>query len=211
LIGGDSYELFVARAGQGPRHGEELKGTVDFGRGPIKAWLLRFTSSDKALAFWTFRLSESEMAQARTASFVHLRGGASLDISLTLTSIAAVMDQLDACTVALKRHWNWGPQSETPIVRPPYGDIRTIFKADDFPSEAMDNGQEGAAQFVLLVDAQGGVAGCHVIRTSGVPVFDALGCGVLKQRARFTPATDAQGRRARSMYVTPRVVWSIAR
>ena len=207
---GDSYEIFVARAGKGPPHGEELKGTVDFGRGPIKAWLLRFTSTDKTLAFWTFRLSEADMAQARSASFMHLRGGASLDASFTLTSVAAVMDQLEACTTALMRHWNWGPQSETPIVQQPFGDVRSIFSSDDFPREAMHYGQEGAAQFVLLVDEQGKVAGCHVVLTSGIPVFDAMGCSVLKQRARYRPAADGRGRPIRSMVVTPKVVWRIA-
>lgn len=210
LMGGDSYEIFVARAGQGPRHGEELKGSVDFGHGPISAWLLRFTSSDKTLAFWTFRLSEAEMAQARSASFVHLRGGSSLDTSISLTSVAAVMTQLEACAEALQRHWNWGPQSETPIVGQPFGDVRSIFTSDDFPAEAMHYDQEGASQFLLLIDERGKVAGCHVVRTSGVPVFDVMGCSVIQKRATFRPATDAHGRPVRSMVVTPAVTWRIA-
>jgi hypothetical protein len=187
-----------------------LKGSVDFGRGPIKAWLLRFTSSDKSLAFWTFRVSEADMAQARLASSVHLRGGYSLDATITLTSMAKVMDQLEACTVALKRHWNGGPEKESGIARKSYGDVRSIFSSEDFPREAMHYNQEGAAQFILLVDEQGKVAGCHVILTSGIPPFDALGCSVLKQRAKLRPAVDAKGKPVRSMYVTPKVVWRIA-
>src|SRR4051794_24091460 len=140
-LGGDSYEIFVARAGKGPPKGEELKGSVDFGHGPIKAWLLRFTSSDKTLAFWTFRVSEADMTQARSASSVHLRGGASLDATVTLSSMAAVLDQLEACTAVLKRHWNWGPQSQSGLARLAKGDIRAVFSSDDFPSEAMHYGQ----------------------------------------------------------------------
>ena len=39
---GATYELLFGKGQPGPRYAEELRGRVDFGRGPIKAWLLHY-------------------------------------------------------------------------------------------------------------------------------------------------------------------------
>src|SRR6185503_11147309 len=37
---GETFELLIARKTSGPRFAQELEGSVDFGGGPNKAWLL---------------------------------------------------------------------------------------------------------------------------------------------------------------------------
>ncbi len=69
--------------------------------------------------------------------------------------------------------------------------------------------QEGSAQFLLLINEKGSVAGCQVLKPSGVPVFDALGCQVITKRAKFTPALDAAGKPMRSSVTTPEIVWRL--
>jgi protein TonB len=82
--------------------------------------------------------------------------------------------------------------------------VRTVFTANDYPSEALNRGQEGDAQFLLLIDENGKVAGCHVLIASGVPALDAMGCSVIRKRARFKPAVDSAGKPTRSTVVTRR-------
>lgn len=73
----------------------------------------------------------------------------------------------------------------------------------------MNRGQEGDAQFLLLIDENGKVAGCHVLIASGVPALDAMGCSVIRNRARFKPAVDSAGKPTRSTVVTPKVSWRL--
>ena len=74
--------------------------------------------------------------------------------------------------------------------------------------EAMLRSQEGKAQFLLLIDESGKVAGCDVLVASGVPAFDVMGCQVIRDKAKFSPAREAKGAAVRSTVVTPPVKWS---
>ena len=68
---GNTFELFVATKGLGPQSAEELEGSVDFGHGPVKAWLLHYgTYKPKRLNFYRFRISTGEIAQATSAALV---------------------------------------------------------------------------------------------------------------------------------------------
>jgi protein TonB len=62
---------------------------------------------------------------------------------------------------------------------------------------------------ILLVDEAGKVAGCDVLSPSGIPALDIMGCQVIRNRARFTPALDATGKPVRSTVVTPPIIWSM--
>jgi protein TonB len=61
----------------------------------------------------------------------------------------------------------------------------------------------------LLIDEHGKVAGCHVEKASGIPIFDVMGCQVILQRMKFAPALDGKGQPTRSTYITPPVKWQI--
>jgi protein TonB len=64
-------------------------------------------------------------------------------------------------------------------------------------------------RFLVLVNETGGVAGCDVVLSSGNPLLDAMGCQVIRKRARFTPALDASGKPARDSVITPEVIWQM--
>jgi protein TonB len=57
-----------------------------------------------------------------------------------------------------------------------------------------------------MVDQTGALQDCLVEGTSGVATLDAMVCIVLRSRAKFHPAIDAQGKPARSVLST-RVKW----
>jgi TonB family protein len=204
---GDTYEILVARKDASPEFAEELEGTVDFGSGPIKAWLLHYRTTAKHLDVYQFRIPASEMAQARSAASVTLNIRNAPDFSFALASMPALLNGLDACTADLKQYWNMDGEKNGRIAIPSKGDVRHLFTPDDYPTEAMNLHQEGRAQFLLLVDEKGKVAGCNVLLASGVPVLDAMGCAVLQERASFSPALDRTGKPVRSTFVTPPVQW----
>jgi TonB family protein len=210
---GDTYEFLIARGGPGPRYAEELQGTVDFGHGPIRAWLLNYGTKDPVFNILKFRIRADDMAQARFATSVtfHLDGRVAgrQDVTFALRALPGVLSGLEQCTEMLRHYWNMTPKEANVIARPPRGDLRPLFSADDYPAEAVKHDQEGSAQYLLLINEKGSVSGCHVVKPSGVPVLDAMGCQVFRQRAKFAPALDAKGTPVRIAVTTPPVVWSL--
>lgn len=206
---GDTYEMLVGRRTIPPVTAQELKGTVDFGSGPIDAWVLHYGGTAKKLDIYQFRITAAEMAQARSASTVVLHMKDASDFAFALDSVPQLLTGLDACTTDLKRYWNMDGEKDGRIATPARGDVRTVFKGDDYPTEAEVRGQEGTGQFLLLVDEKGKVAGCSVSRASGVPALDAMGCVVILQRVKFTPALDRAGKPVRSTVETPPVAWRL--
>jgi protein TonB len=73
----------------------------------------------------------------------------------------------------------------------------------------MSREQGGKVQFLLLIDEQGKVASCDVMSPSGIPALDAMGCQVIRQRAKFRPALGGDGTPIRSAVVTPPVIWTM--
>jgi len=206
---GDIYELVVGYKGSPPAVPEEFAATVDFGSGPIKAWLLRYKSKNGKLTIYQFRITSAEMARSRVADSVTLHVAGGPDLAFELDSIPALLDGLQKCTADLMDYWNVGGEKNGRIATPSRGDVRNIFSSGDYPREAMNHMQEGRVQFLLLVDEKGKVAGCHVVVTSGAPILDATGCAVIRARAKFKPALDASGTPVRSTVTTPPIWWRL--
>ena len=61
----------------------------------------------------------------------------------------------------------------------------------DYPAAAVRAGEQGDVGFRLDVGPNGRVTRCTVTSSSGSAILDAATCRMLTQRARFTPATDA--------------------
>jgi hypothetical protein len=205
---GETYELLMARNRPGPETAVEMEGTVDFGQGPINAWLLSYRAKKSDLAVHQYRITAAEMAQARSARSVTLsaRGGA--DGTFALANMNELLAGLEECTADLKRHWNADGQKSGALATGAQGDVRNIFRLEDYPLEASSRDQQGSGRFLLLIDERGGVAGCQVLEAS-VPALDAMGCQVIRERAKFTPAVDRSGKPVRSIYVTPRITWQL--
>jgi protein TonB len=63
----------------------------------------------------------------------------------------------------------------------------------DYPAAAIRSGDEGTTQFTLSVGPDGRVTGCTVTGSSGSSALDAATCRIMKSRARFQPAKNADG------------------
>lgn len=208
-INGETYLLIVSRKHAGPQPSAQRQGSVDFGKGPIKSWLLEYQSKPAGSDLYQFRISAREMEQAKTASYLKLSPGNAPDMEVKLEMMSGLIKVLEDCTINLQNHWNVGGEREGKIFKPAKGDVRNVFRPGDYPQDAMDRDQRGSSQLVLLIDEAGKVAGCDVLSPSGVPVLDVMGCQVIRERAKFSPALDAAGKPVRSTVVTPPIVWSL--
>lgn len=62
---------------------------------------------------------------------------------------------------------------------------------------------------LLMIDEKGAVVDCVTVESSGVATLVAMGCQVIRERARFTPALDINGKPTRDTYLTPTLTWRI--
>jgi TonB family protein len=90
------------------------------------------------------------------------------------------------------------------------GEVRTLFSSDDYPADALQNGDQGKIQARLSVNAQGRVTHCSIIRSSGHASLDNATCNILERRAQFIPARDATGKAVPDSVVTPTITWLLA-
>jgi TonB family protein len=74
------------------------------------------------------------------------------------------------------------------------GNLAALVSDSDYPAAALQAREEGMVEFRLDVGANGRATDCIVIRSSGSAALDSTTCRIMRSRARFTPALDAQGR-----------------
>ena len=92
---------------------------------------------------------------------------------------------------------------------PRRANLRTLFSADDYPAEAMRNGEQGTVQAELTIDTRGRVKACNIVRSSGYASLDEATCSIMRRRARFRPLHDANGKAVEDHVRTPPVVWRL--
>jgi protein TonB len=95
------------------------------------------------------------------------------------------------------------PKGATPKGRP--GDWASD---NDYPTRALQLGQEGITGFRLTLGNDGKVTNCEITKSSGSPELDKTTCDLMRRRARFTPATDGDGNPTSGSYVSS-VRWQI--
>ena len=206
-INGEIYRLIVNRQRQGPNYAEEAPATIRLGDAAIKTWLLHFGKKGIKSSNYEFHLSAAQIQKARSAASIHLEADGGQSYEFALSEMQALLDALATCTADLQQYWNYGQRTTLADTKTPKGDLRALFSADDYPSEALRRSQGGTAQYQLLINENGEVAGCDLIVQSGVPVIDSMGCQVLKERGKFTPAVNKNGKAERSVVTTPPIVW----
>ena len=65
---------------------------------------------------------------------------------------------------------------------------------EDYPSNAARNEEQGTTRFRLVVGPDGKVKECTVTSSSGSSALDSTTCKLMRQRAKFTPAMDSNGK-----------------
>lgn len=67
-------------------------------------------------------------------------------------------------------------------------------KNSDYPAAAGEAGVSGTVSVRYVVETDGRVSDCEVTRSSGSPILDDTTCRLIRERFRFRPSLDAQGR-----------------
>lgn len=206
---GDTYELIVGRKGQPPETVVEGFGDLDFGKTATQRLFMHSGSKASQTDIYQVRITAPEMEEMRTASDLTLRLRNGPTISFALNGMSDLLSKLTACAASLRSRWNITRNENHRLRTSAKGNLRSIFSADDYPLQAQASRQSGRVQLLVLIDENGGVAGCDVVLSSGNPLLDGMGCQVIGKRARFTPAIDASGKPVRDSILTPPLIWGM--
>lgn len=90
----------------------------------------------------------------------------------------------------------------------PLTDPRQWVTANDYPKDALIHDRKGMVKFDVSVDPVGKATECVVTQSSGHADLDKVSCDLMIQRARFHPATDAEGRPVAGRY-SSKVNWTM--
>lgn len=133
------------------------------------------------------------------------------DFVLQLGPMDKPMAALRTCTDNLVKGWGLDPAVQSTLQRraSPVESPAEWLRSGDYPTTMLSAGKSAVVRFRLIVDELGGVTGCAIPSATKGEVFEKVTCEVLKKRARFTPALDAQGRAVASYYVNS-VTWLMA-
>jgi periplasmic protein TonB len=82
----------------------------------------------------------------------------------------------------------------------PKGSPGSWATTEDYPAKALREEREGTTRFRVSVGPDGRVTDCQVTGSSGSPDLDEAACKNITRRARFTPATDGEGKPTTGSY-----------
>lgn len=89
-------------------------------------------------------------------------------------------------------HGNGGGGAGAPATRARL--VRGRIRDSDYPHAALRAGIEGTVTVRISVAASGRVSDCAIARSSGSAELDATTCRLIRQRFRYRPAKDTEGR-----------------
>lgn len=204
---GGVMQVAVMRKGRTSKV-EQQRGSLQFDDlEPLRISLLDYVERNAKLRSFLVNVPLEKFAAARNASSIRI-STPGLDERFALSSMAGLLKTMDECVADLRRVWNISdPDSGNSILKErAKGELRRLFDADDYPTQALYQGDTGTVAIAIMVDELGKVADCSIIATSGVPVLDAQACAVILERGRFTPAIGPDGKPAKSGYVQ-RITW----
>ncbi|HTU12542.1 MAG TPA: energy transducer TonB [Allosphingosinicella sp.] len=95
----------------------------------------------------------------------------------------------------LRPHQQLGPPVPPLAMQAPArANLASYFSADDFPEPARLRQAQGTVGFRLAISAEGRVTDCIVTLSSGDSSLDETTCAIIRERARYAPARDAEQR-----------------
>lgn len=79
---------------------------------------------------------------------------------------------------------------------------------EDYPVDAIRNGENGTVTVQFVVSANGRVPVCEVTQSSGSESLDEKSCEIVKARFEYTPARDAKGKAVSETRIQ-RITWRL--
>lgn len=127
---------------------------------------------------------------------------------LSTTAVDKAFAAAKTCQDELLRSWT-GDQTTIATKLKPINPSNWVTE-DDYPAGAFRVGAQGVVTFRLNVAADGRVAGCDVLVSSGNREMDEAVCKNMTRRGRFEPAKTADGKPVPSVFLS-RFTWRIPR
>ena len=170
---------------------------------------LRFATKDKKSNIVWINFDRPALERLGSAGEIAIKGDA-IDERFALPGIAAVLKALDRCNEDLRTVWNVDEAATVGLSKPAttLKSLHSYFSENDYPAQAAREEASGSTRFMLMIDETGKLKDCMVERTSGIASLDAMSCGVLHERAKFSPALDASGKPTRSV-VSNTIIWAL--
>lgn len=218
---GQSTRLMLELPGKAAR-ARQYRARVDpgDGRGVEKATAVLFPSAKPGMRRLYAVLPNALIARSMASGSIEILAGnpgtrVAVEYAraeLALGSSSALLKALDKCMDDLKVQWRMvaGKLPVPAVASRSQGDVRGIFQYTDYPEDAMEAGQGGSVNYLLMIGKDGSVMDCVIAQSSGIASLDAMGCQVIRERAKFKPATDADGKPTVDTYVTPVIKWTLS-
>jgi TonB family protein len=223
---GDSVQLAVLKGSAIGRFAVQQTGVFQAGASPAqKVSVLTYSSQVGHRQTIILNVpTASLMEAAGDTPVLSLAIGRADRLELRATGMTSLMKVVRQCVADLRVAWNVDPTAaETSMsLKPPKvplpraggakrarSSLVQFFSDDDYPADALLRNASGKVSYVLLIGADGRIADCTVMQSSGVAELDAQTCAILSRRARFTPATDASGKPVRD-FVRGIINWAVA-
>ena len=194
-------------------------GTVQFdGAEPIRTsfgarllWNLSKEVKTLTMRQVWFSLEEnSQRLLPLRATTVAVSAPGEIKYVFALPGQAEALDKLDDCAVGLGAKWGYPADEQRRMMSPPKPEIRLgkLFSGADYPLEAVRDGRMGRVFVRLRISETGALTDCSVVRSSGSAELDAATCTVIRERAKFAPARDLDGKAVRGV-VASTVQWML--
>lgn len=155
---------------------------------------------------------EAEKQREKIVTGLFVGGSFRENLVLKTGPLAAPMDALRTCDEDLERHIGLDPQAIKSIASPakPKDEGHWAWLIQDsYPEAALRADATADVRFRLVVDATGKVNDCYARPEGQLDVFGETACTLLKSKAVFDPARDANGNAVPSVYIL-RIVWALS-
>lgn len=206
---GESYEIMIARP-ERRSHGWTMdRGWIEKpdGRRIEPIYISEYsTVDDHRLSRIRFDPELYTLGEDGDRLILHLDKRHHYDLALPAFEKARAV--LGTCLTDLRKVHGVDEQVMAGIATPAKADkpLYRYFSTDDYPSEAVREGQQGSVGILYWIETDGRVKQCKIIESSGRDALDRQTCAIIVDSARFTPALDASGSPIRSPDFT-RISW----
>ncbi|MEO5927444.1 MAG: energy transducer TonB [Patescibacteria group bacterium] len=205
---GGVMRLIISRRGGG--EAAQVAAKIRLGdQSNIKTNVLAYGEPNKHQRVVTANLSMAEFKTHATTPWIQITSPELSGVFPT-PGLLKVVAALDECLTDLQDYWNVRADRQLAVQHEvsPTQPLTPLFSASDYPMVAMVHSQSGTVKVGVLVDDTGRVADCSVESTSDVASLDTMTCYVIRTRAKFIPAIDANGKPVRS-YFSQSITWRL--
>jgi len=205
---GDSLEIIVTRTKTPISNSEHGKAVLSIKGNPSPAesyFSAYSTVKHRLLRVW---IKDDAIALSAISGTFQIDAKPEGRYAFAIPGIDQALPVLAQCLDQLRTAYKISSTDLAAIATGPQADLPRFFSTNDYPLEALKNGQVGTVGVLIWVEADGGVSSCEVIESSAAPILEKTTCNVLTKRARFTPAKDAAGQAVRAPRFS-RIRWEL--